>query len=362
MTIEIREMRGDDEARELRRVGRRAFHPVFSLILPKPKWAYGLFEDGVCLGGVILKQIGTIGLVDWIFLSKAARGRGLAKRLVVAALDAFAEQGLTKVAALVRDDNTASWNLFAARGLKAVTPLDLIRQLGIRDAVRISFASNMVVAYGFDLWLGSLEDALDPSAPEHVSLEDTASGNFLTTLLWHLSLNLLPAIAVVWRHNESPVYWAIALSALILGRLLFAYLGTIPLFRRVRLRAGRGGYIIAVPNQLLGGLLFHPAFWHPAVPRWREPDCRSGLGVSASLGVIGTMGLIAVSSLLLARGTLQSTMAIGIAGTIVQAGKLILIMELQPLFEAWSGRRILRWSLIAYFAVLAAGVAVIIWA
>ncbi len=335
---------------------------MFSLILPKPKWAFGAFEDGTCLGGVILKRIGDVGLIDWIFLSKAARGRGSAKQLVGMALEAFRRKELTKVAALVRDDNTASWNLFAARGLKAVSPVELIRQLGIGSAVRLSFASSKVVAYGFDLWIGSLEDALDSLAHQRVSLDDTAPGNGVTTLLWHLALNLLPATAAVWRHHSSYLHWLTALGAIVLVRLFFAYMGALPFYRPARLRADRGGYLIAIPNQMIGGLLFHPAFWHPKVPRWREPDYRTGLGVSATLGVASTMGLIAASSVLLYKGLLQSDLASGVAETVVDVGRFVLLMEIQPLFEAWAGPRILRWNRWAYVVILAAGIAIILWA
>ncbi len=362
MAVEIREIRTEEEARELRRIGRRSFHPVFALILPKPKWAYGAFEDGRCLGGVLLKRSGETGLIDWIFLGRDARGRGLAKQLVQRALEAFRRERLTTVAASVRDDNTASWNLFADRGLRAVSPIELIRKLGLVRAVRLSFVSFKVFAYGFDLWMGSLVRALEPRGREHAALTDTAPGNGYTTLLWHLVLNLLPAASAIWLGGNDPMDWFLALGLLALVRLGFAYLGALPFYGPVRLRAARGGYLIAIVNHLAGGLLFHPAYWHPRISRWREPEHRNGLGVSAFLGVAGMMGLMLASSLLLARGLLPSPLSAGVAESIVDAGKLILIMELQPLFEAWSGRRILRWSPWAYFPALAAGVALLVWA
>lgn len=362
MDAEIREIRTEEEARELRRIGRRSFHPVLSLILPKPKWAYGVFEDGRCLGGVLLKKSGDTGLIDWIFLGRDARGRGLAKQLVQRALETFRQRGLTTVAASVRDDNTASWNLFADRGLRAVSPIELIRRFGLSSAARLSFISFKVVAYGFDLWLGSVARALEPRSHEHADLPDTAPGSDYTTLLWHLGLNLLPAVAAIWLGGRDPLNWLLGLGLVILARLSFAYVGALPFYRPMRLRASRGGYLVAVVNHLAGGLLFHPAYWHPKAPRWREPEYRRGLGISALLGVTGTMGLMLAASLLLSTEILSSPLPAGVAESIVGVGKLILIMELQPLFEAWSGRRILRWSPCAYFTALIAGVAILVWA
>ena len=360
MAVVIRKVQADEEARALRSIGRRSFHPVLSLILPKPRWAYGAFEDGRCLGGVLLKRVGDVGLIDWIFIGRADRGRGLAKQLLQQALEAFRLEGITTVAASVRDDNTASWNLFADRGLRAVSPIELIRQVGLGSALRMGLVSFKVFAYGFDLWVGSLLRALEPRGQEQAHVSDTAPGNGYTTLLWHLGLNLLPAVAAIWLGSNAPLDWFLALGLLILVRLGFAYAGARVFFGSVRLRAARGGYAVAIISHLVGGLLFHPAYWHPRVARWREPEHRSGLGFSALLGVAGMMGITFGASLLFSRGLLPSRFLAGLAEAAADAGKLILIMELQPLFEAWSGPRILRWSPWIYLPALAAGIVLIL--
>ena len=362
MSIEIRAIQGDGEARELRRIGRRSFHPVFTLIIPRPKWAFGAFEDGRCLGGVLLKTIGSVGVVDFIFVAKEGRGRGLAKQLVQTAMDEFKSRGVTHVAASVRDDNTASWNLFAARGMKACSFSRLVGTLGLGPALSLSFATGHAFAFGFDLWVGTYADACDPSSVDRVTPADTAAGNGGATVTWHLFVNLLPASAGVWRYGDAFLEWLLALGILVAARLLFGFVGTIPFFRPVRLRMARGGYVLALPMQAVGSVFFYPAYWHPRVARWREPDYRNGLGVSALMGVLATLGLVAGSSVLLSAGHIQSEFVAGVVAAILGVGRFVLIIEVQPLFEAWSGPRIIRWNLAVYLIVLAAAVAVLVWA
>lgn len=361
MAIEIRELRDESEAKELRRIGRRSFHPGFFLIIPKPKWAFGAFENGKCLGGVVLKKIAGTGLIEFIFIAKGARGRSLGKQLTGRALEAFREQGLETALASVRDDNTASWNLFAGRGFHACSLRELIRRFGLGRALALSLGSSHAIAFGFDLWVGSVEAALSPDPPEPDVTQSVPGGGF-SSLLGHTFLNLLPVTAAAWQFDEPYAYMAIGLLLLIVVRLLFGYLGTLPFFRPARLRMARGGYIIEVPVQVYGSVFFYPAHWHPKLARWREPDYRTGLGVSALLSVLGIMAVLGASSLLLASGELQSAIAVGTAEVIAHVGKPILILEVQPLFEAWSGPRIRRWNLWVYLALLAGAVVLLVFA
>jgi GNAT superfamily N-acetyltransferase len=359
MAIEIRELRDDSEARELRRIGRRSFHPGFFLIVPKPKWAFGAFEDGKCLGGVVLKKLAGTGLIEFIFVAKEGRGHGLGKRLTERALEAFREQGLETALASVRDDNTASWNLFAGRGFHALSLRELVKQFGLGRALAISFGSSNAIAFGFDLWAGSVETALSADPPQPDVRESVPGGGF-SSLLGHLFWNLLPVAVAIWQFNVPYSQLAVAALLIVAVRLLFGYLGAIAFYRPARLRMARGGWAIEIPIQLLGSYFFYPAHWHPKLARWREPDFRTGLGVSALASILGVMVAIGASSYALAAGVLSSTFAVGTAHVIRHIGKFVLIMEAQPLFEAWSGPRVHRWNLPVYLIVLAGAVALIV--
>ncbi|MFP4376836.1 MAG: GNAT family N-acetyltransferase [Spirochaetales bacterium] len=361
MAIEIRELRDDNEARELQRIGRRSFHPGFFLLIPKPKWAFGAFDDGTCLGGVYLKKIAGVGLVEFIFIAKEGRGHGLGKRLTERALEAFREQGIETAVASVRDDNTASWNLFAGRGFHALSLAAFVRQFGLGRAFLISLASAQAFAFGFDLWAGSVDAALSSNPPTPDAREAVPGGS-LSSLIGHLFLNLLPVTAAVWRFGESYAQLATALGLVIVARLLFGYLGSLPFYRPARLRMARGGWLIEVPVQIFGSTFFYPAHWQPKLAHWREPDFRRGLGVSALLSILGVMAVLGAASLLLASGALTSVFAVGTALITVDVAKLVLILEAQPLFEAWSGPRVRRWNLPVYLVVLAGAIALVAFA
>ncbi len=361
MAVEIREIQDESEAKELRRVGRRSFHPGFFLIIPKPKWAFGAFENGRCLGGVVLKEVAGTGLIEFIFVAREGRGRSLGKLLTGRALQAFRERGIETAVASVRDDNTASWNLFAGRGFHACSLRDLVRRFGPGRALALSFGATHAPAFGFDIWIGSVDQALSPNPPQP-DVDQTVPGGGFSSLLGHLFLNLLPVIAAAWQFRESYAEVATALLLVICVRLLFGYLGTLPFFRPARLRMARGGYVVEIPVQIFGSVLFYPAHWHPKVARWREPEYRTGLGVSALLSVLGVMVALGTASLLLTSGVLRAPLAVGTAAVITDVARFFLIMEVQPLFEAWSGPRIRRWNLWVYLMVLAGAVALIIFA
>jgi GNAT superfamily N-acetyltransferase len=362
MEAEVRPISGDAEARAVQRVGRRAFHPVLGLIVTKPKWGFAAWDGDTCLGGVILGSHGQFGIVEFIFISKDGRGKGLGKRLTDHAMEAFAERGLKYSAASVRDDNTASWNLFAGRGHTAYTPLRIIRDFGFGTWLSLSLTTAQLFAFGFDLWIGSVEQARTPNADSRLQVSDTAPGSSVATLVLFFLIHMVAVTAAFWQDGAGPGPWAIAIAALLTVRLLFSYLATVPFFRPARIRMARGGAITDFIINAIGSFFFYPVFWHPRVTRWREPDYRAGLGVSAMIGALSVIVLLAAGSLILGAGVLQSALLVRAIAIMIDLGKLMLIIDLQPLFEAWSGPRIIRWNLWAYLITATAAVAVIIWA
>lgn len=362
MEAAIRPITSETEARTVQRVGRRAFHPLLGLIVTKPKWGFAAWDGDTCLGGIILGEHGQFGIVEFIFISKSGRGQGLGKRLTDRAMEAFAERGLTYSAASVRDDNTASWNLFAGRGHTVYTPLRIIREFGFGTWLSLSLTTAQLFAFGFDLWIGRVEQARSPNADAALRLTDTAPGSSLATLLLFFFIHMIAVTATLWQDGAGPGPWAIAISSLLIVRLLFSYLGTVPFFRPARIRMARGGAITDVIINAMGSFFYYPVSWQPRVTRWREPDYRTGLGVSAMTGALSVIALVVTGSLVLNEGIVQNPVfARGIA-IMIDLGKLMLIIDLQPLFEAWSGPRIMRWNLWAYLATAGAATAVIIWA
>lgn len=381
MNLDIRRAKTEDEARELTRVARRCFHIVLRLLVTKPKWAYGAWDGERCLGGVFLKESAGVGIIEWIFVAKEARGLGLAKRLTAVALREFERRGLTRWAASVRDDNTASWSLFAARGFRSVSMAEATRLLGPIAAIRVAVVATQAVGIGFDLWLGSktpaagyavghpadhaadntVDDAADSAVPALSTLETTAPGTWASSVVFHLGIHGLFVLFGVLRFGMAAGPGVLGMAAVLLVRLLFSYAAARAAGLSGRLRVPRGGWLVALVVAPLGGTLFYPAFWHPRVARWREPDHRAALGLSALFGAIGVMALRIAASLAVGLQAVGSAPVLaGTASAVGYFSFYVLLFDMNPLFEAYAGPRILRWNKWIYGAALLATAATLV--
>ena len=106
-----------EDAQAVSRLAVEVFGPGSQIIVPKrPKWAHFAKDaNGKIVGGVILKRLGkSVGIVDFIFVHAKARGQGLGPKLLDIGIKDLDEADCTTQLALVRDDNTASWNMFSA--------------------------------------------------------------------------------------------------------------------------------------------------------------------------------------------------------------------------------------------------------
>lgn len=361
MKAEIRPVHTKEEAADVLRVGRRSFHPLLGMLITRVKWGFGAWDGDTCLGGIILKERGQFGIVEFIFIAAEGRGLGLGKRLTERAFEAFDERGLKYAVASVRDDNTASWNLFAGRGFRTYSSLRCIREFGFRSWFALSLATSHLFAFGFDLWIGRVDQALNRDEASALTQGDTVPGSSIGTFVLHYLLHMVAVASVaLFQSADGAVAWALAIGAILTIRLIFSYLATLPFFRPGRIRMARGGHLVEIVVNALGSFFFYPAYWHPRKARWREPDYRTGLGVSALAGSLSVVALVVASSLLLRAGSLESGLAATTAGVVVGLGKPIIVIDLQPIFEAWAGPRIRRWNLWVYLVAAAAGVATVV--
>ncbi|MFP4010422.1 MAG: GNAT family N-acetyltransferase [Spirochaetaceae bacterium] len=82
-----------------------------------PSWGFHAHDDEDSIGGVPLEKMGPgEGLLSWIFVDAEAQCHRLGLRLLETGIGAMDEAGLNTQFALVRADNTASWNMFAKSG------------------------------------------------------------------------------------------------------------------------------------------------------------------------------------------------------------------------------------------------------
>ncbi|TVR06345.1 MAG: GNAT family N-acetyltransferase, partial [Spirochaetaceae bacterium] len=126
-----------EESAETRAVARRCFGSFAMIFFNLGVETLVCEEDGRILGGAALGRFSAgereCGVVKWIFTAPDAQGRGVANRLLAAAMRWFAEEACTDVFACIEGYNTASSNRFFDAGF---------RPMGFRDQIA-RFGSNL---------------------------------------------------------------------------------------------------------------------------------------------------------------------------------------------------------------------------
>jgi ribosomal protein S18 acetylase RimI-like enzyme len=141
-----------EESQETKAVAKRVFGSGASFILPKePRWGFYAHEGDEFVGGVFIDQVGPgEGQLSWIFVDPQAQGHKLGARLLEAAVKAMDDKGLKTQFALVRGDNTASWNMFAKRGYKRPT---VIKALFGYSLKRFFHRFQYSLITGYAIWV-----------------------------------------------------------------------------------------------------------------------------------------------------------------------------------------------------------------
>lgn len=219
----------------------KAFGPLVSLILPKKKiWGFYAHDQDDVVGAVYIKKVAEDeGVLDWVFIDPKAQGFNLASHLMDAGVLAMDEAGLRRQFALVRDDNTASWNMFAKRGYKEASLFYTLTKFRLKSLPnRVTY--SMVT--GYSIWVK--DERLDqaPIHPKKFAILKT----FLLALFIGASLSLFSL-----RGIEYFIAASIMVPLVTLVRMMVSY-PVVRMFGKVRWDAPQGGLTISVFVSLLG--------------------------------------------------------------------------------------------------------------
>lgn len=367
--IDIREVASDADRSAARDLAQRCFPFPLRLLPGKPKRAYAAWQGDTMVGAVYLKTVRAgsrrVGIVEWIFADASVRGQGVAGVLCDRALGAFAAEGITDVAAAIRDDNTSSWSLFARRGFVNTPFSTAARRWGLGGLLIVLSASYLIVSIGLNLWVGTTDGAgaeaardgrLPPDgAPRghnHLPGAARSTGGDIAAFV---AVNTgAMAIGAALQYGSGARFMVAAVALVAIGRLLGGWLGA-P--RGWRFDFSRGGALVLLGNAPFGTWIPMPGFWHPPAARWRVGDERRGAGRSA----FGALLAIAVLALM---GTILRDAATGAWQTfgafLRPYALLVLFIDGNPLIDAYGGVRVLRWNRLAYGLLAAAAIAVAI--
>lgn len=338
----------DDEAKALAKLAREVFGPGSGIIVPRrPKWAiYATDESGQMIGGVILKRLGqTVAMVDFIFVARNGRGRGLGPQLLDRGLAALEEAGCTRQLALIREDNTPSWNMFATRGFTVPSIFTALFGFSLQ-----AFGSVLLAIFalnGYSIWARDSASASPATGAGREPGRVRMGGGLPVSILFAALVGL-----GIGSFGLRGPQWLLSALTLVLGLSLVRLVVSFPFARvygPVRLTLSHGGAIVTLIQMAFGAWWPHFGFWAPQQPLWHLSSYRRHLGRASFAGWLVTIGAFAATFFIS-----PPELAGGLRGVMVP----MMIYQAVPYFpfEGMDGYRVFRWSRLAYFLGLGATV------
>lgn len=325
----IRPMR-PEEAREVQKIGRRAFSAFEAIWVPKPKEALLAIYDGKIAGAIlckIMKSGGkTIGYVDYAFVAPEYQGQGIGKKLYKSAVQSLWDQGCDALTALVKDDNVGSWGLFEENGFSCAGLPQLAREFGIVGALKQYFTTPFFVGVGMDYYV-AVKNRDFPSKKGDTAYQIPA----------YLLGNLLLMLAAFWSRGTAFLPFLGAYGTILAAGILAGFFGTRFSQRKWSFRLTNGGALITLWVNFWGGAFPLIGSWYP--DRYENTaQCRRDMGITA----LAEWLLLAVLTFLCLTGDFSSPYLRYLG----QISANLLLWRLIPLypFESFGGNRVRRWN------------------
>lgn len=339
----IREML-PEEAKEVQKVGRRAFTWFEGLWVPKPKQALVAVKDDKIAGAIIYKYIKaggrTTGYYDYGFVDPAYHNQGIGNTLYKGAADYLWEQGCDSLSAAVKDDNVGSWGLLLKNGFKRISIPELIRQFGFMGAAKHYLFSPYCVGIGMDYYVASKNKDFEEK------------GGTMKQISSYLLANLLLSFFLLFQTSRHIISFLAAYMSLLVLVMAASWLGTRSSKRTWEYRLNNGGAVIsALVN--LGGVFPMVGNWYP--DRYENTDeFRRDMGLAALPEWMLLVAVTVFSSLF--PPELLYTRYLS------QISAVFLIYRLIPVypFESFGGRRVYDWNKLLYLGMAVITIVVLI--
>jgi GNAT superfamily N-acetyltransferase len=302
------------------------------LISKKHMWGYYATDGHQIAGAVILHQgSNNEGYLGWIFVSDHARGHGLASRLITHGFNALNEVGLSIQFALVRDDNTASWNMFYKAGYKIIP---LYRFLFGYSLKGFFHRLNYTFLTGYSIW------TKDDSNTQPTYLRFPIFRTLFSSIL------IGACIALFGLRDVQFLAITVMMTFLItLMRIIIAY----PIARtygKVRFMPSQGGYVLSILLALLASTWYPTfGFFVPKEETWRDQDFKANIGQQALATQFSLQIIFLLSALLF-----HPLFTQGLHWYLV----IVLLYQVIPFtpFDGFDGGKVIRWHKAAYIMML----------
>jgi GNAT superfamily N-acetyltransferase len=311
---------------EIIKLANHVFGPGTSLLFKKHSmWGFYATDGDGIQGAVLLEKGGyKEGFLAWIFVDQRARGYRLASHLMDVGDQALSQQGLTKQFTLVRDDNTASWNLFFKRGYKVLPLWKMLFGYSLKGFFK---RLNYAFALGYSVWVKDDAISQHPTYPRFPIFKAIGQA-----ILIGFSLPLFGI-----RSTEFLVISLIVVPSVTILRMLIAF----PIARTygpVRFMVSQGGFILSLFLALFtSGWLPTFGFFVPKEDGWNNKAFAHQLGVQALVTWM-SLNLVFIATSILVP-TLFSN---GFNAVLM----LIIVYQMLPFFpfDSFDGAKVLRWN------------------
>lgn len=275
----------EENTSEIVQLANKVFGSGVSILISK-KNMWGFYAtDGKDIVGAIILEKGSKneGFVQWIFVDPIAQGNRLASRLMNAGTKALNEDGRTKQFALVRDDNTASWNLFLKAGYQVLPITQTLFKYSMKAFIK---RAGYAMVIGYSIWVKDDTSKQSTSFPKY---------SILRTLLIALILGSSISLFGV-RGVEFLLLSLLTVIGFTLLRILVAY----PIARsydKVRFLPSQGGVLLSLILGLTSQLWLPVfGFYAPNEELWKSYEFKKNLGLQSFVTLLTMQGAFIASS------------------------------------------------------------------
>lgn len=342
--VSVRKME-QSEAKEVKRVAKRAFGGLEQFSVSNPKEALVAVLDGKIVGGIIIKYMQSggqkIGYFDAAFIDPKHHGEGIGRTLYQETTRYLGEQGCTVLSAIVKDDNVGSWKLLLNNGFNQISLTEGVRQLGFLGMLSHYFATPLFACNGMELYL-TVKDT---------KVKSKTSQSIPQIFLYLLANMLLLFPALI---NKSSVsLFLCSYITLLIGGVIFGYAGTLFSKKHWTFRLNSGGALIVVFITLIGGL-------YPMIGNWYPPQYENTKSFRKDMGIAALCEWISIIFLTILGLALQLTHPY--FEYLFRIGSMLLLYRIIIVypFESYGGNRVYRWSKKIYATLTAVSATLII--
>lgn len=343
-SVVVRDMKPGEE-KTLLHMARQAFvhSPMEQLGISKPKAALVAEVNGEIAGAMFLHVYSAAnkktGYLDVGFVAKQYRGLGIGRQLYPAATQRLVEMGCEPVAAMVIDDNVASWKSLENQGFGTPSLTGLVRKLGFGRFLRLWLQTLFCIACGANFWMSG-------PVKKRSSAQEFASFLLVNLLLF------LPRLLQLTARPDELVNTLLAYPAVLALGAVFGALGCLAARGAWRFSFVRGGLLLTLLLSSFGTVF-------PMVGRWylKEPqatkESRRALGVQAMVEWVGMLLLFCLGAFLVQQTAFFYHCAAIAANLLVY--RLIPFMP----FGSFGGGRVWGWNKAAFAALAVATAALL---